>query len=220
MGEFYNCDCMAEMTKYPDKHFDLAIVDPPYGSAGQDFKAKEGRLHSGRYNKYKLAGSESSDLAIVKSWDVAPTAEYFKELFRISKNQVIWGGNYFDLPPTRCFLIWRKSNIPDQFTMSPVEYAWTSFFENAKVFERSSIRSKDSGGFHPTEKPVELYTWVLTSFAKPGDKILDTHVGSASSLIACERLGYDYVGYEINGEYYEKAKARLDLERRQIKWQF
>ena len=88
------------------------------------------------------------------------------------------------------------------------------------MFERSSIRSKDSGGFHPTEKPVELYTWVLTSFAKPGDKILDTHVGSASSLIACERLGYDYVGYEINDEYYEKAKARLDLERRQIKWQF
>ena len=142
------------------------------------------------------------------SWDTAPKQDYFKELFRVSRNQIIWGGNYFNLPPTRCFLIWRKTNIPHDFSMSMAEYAWTSFSNNAKVFDYSAIGQK--GRFHPTQKPVELYAWILNNYANPGDKILDTHVGSASSLVACRELGFKYVGFEIDKDYYDMAKKRLD----------
>lgn len=148
-----------------------------------------------------------------KHWDVAPPPEYFRELGRVSKNQIIWGGNYFDLPPTRCFLVWRKATISENFSMAMAEYAWTSFNENAKVFERAP---QDPGRFHPTQKPVELYLWTLNLFAKPGDKILDTHAGSASSLVACHRLGFQYVGFEIEPAYYEKARDRLEREQAQI----
>lgn len=144
------------------------------------------------------------------SWDVAPKQEYFEELFRISRNQIIWGGNYFNLPATRCFLIWRKTNVPQDFSMAMAEYAWTSFNGNAKVFDFSAVGQK--GRFHPTQKPIELYTWILANYAKEGDKILDTHVGSASSLIACHRMGFDYVGFEIDEEYYRQASKRLKEE--------
>lgn len=144
----------------------------------------------------------------IVTWDVAPGKEYFKELFRVSRNQIIWGGNYFELPPTRCFLIWRKINIPESFSMAMCEYAWTSFDDNAKMFPFSS--GGQVGRFHPTQKPVELYTWILNRYSKPGDKILDTHCGSASSLIACYETGRRYVGFEIDKEYYTKAKARLE----------
>lgn len=132
----------------------------------------------------------------------------------MSKNQIIWGGNYFGLPPTRCFLIWRKTNIPEKFTMAMCEYAWASFDDNAKVFECTSQNQPDR--FHPTQKPVELYKWVLTNYAKEGDKILDTHVGSASSLIACEDMGFQYVGFEIDEEYYRKSSERLKRHKMQI----
>lgn len=148
------------------------------------------------------------------SWDVAPKQEYFEELFRISRNQIIWGGNYFNLPATRCFLIWRKTNVPQDFSMAMAEYAWTSFNGNAKVFDFSAVGQK--GRFHPTQKPIELYTWILANYAKEGDKILDTHVGSASSLIACHRMGFDYVGFEIDEEYYRQASKRLKDELDQI----
>ena len=124
------------------------------------------------------------------------------------------GGNYFYLPPTRCFLIWRKTNVPEKFSMSMCEYAWTSFDKNAKWFEMSAVGQPDR--FHPTQKPVQLYTWILSNFAKNGDKILDTHVGSASSLIACHELGFDYVGFEIDPTYYKLAKQRLDAAESQI----
>lgn len=151
------------------------------------------------------------------AWDIAPGEDYFKELFRISRDQVIWGGNYFQLPPTRCFLVWRKLTISQQFSMAMAEYAWTSFNSNAKVFEH--VPQDNTGQrFHPTQKPVALYKWILTNYAKPGDKILDTHVGSASSLIACYDLGFDYVGFEIDEEYYRLAKKRLDEEMAQVRF--
>lgn len=142
------------------------------------------------------------------AWDVAPDQSYFDELFRVSRNQIIWGGNYFALPATRCFLIWRKTNVPDKFTMAMAEYAWTSFNDNAKVFDFSAVGQK--GRFHPTQKPVALYKWILNHYAKAGYKILDTHVGSASSLVACRELGFKYVGFEIDEDYYNMAKKRLD----------
>ena len=126
------------------------------------------------------------------------------------------GGNYFNLPPTRCFLIWRKINVPEKFSMAMAEYAWTSFNDNAKVFDFSAVGQE--GRFHPTQKPPELYKWILTNYAKQGYKILDTHVGSASSLIACYDLGFDYVGFEIDEEYYKLAKQRLEDEMAQIRF--
>ena len=143
------------------------------------------------------------------AWDVAPKQEYFNELFRISRNQVIWGGNYFSLPPTRCFLIWRKLTISESFSMAMCEYAWTSFNSNAKWFE---CAPQDTSRFHPTQKPIKLYQWILEHYAKDGDKILDTHVGSASSLIACDRMGFDVWGYEIDETYFKLADERIKRE--------
>ena len=154
-----------------------------------------------------------SDKKII-AWDVAPGKEYFNELFRVSRNQIIWGGNYFELPATRCFLIWKKTNIPEAFTMAMCEYAWTSFNDNAKVFEFSA--ANQPGRFHPTQKPVELYKWILNNYAERDDVILDTHAGSASSLVACHETGHKYVGFEIDAEYYSKAMARLEREEAQI----
>lgn len=150
----------------------------------------------------------------IKEWDKAPSEEYFTELFRVSKNQIIWGGNYFRLPATRCFIIWRKTNVPFDFSMAMAEYAWTSFDGNAKVFDFSAERQVDR--FHPTQKPIELYTWLLNNFSKRGDIILDTHVGSASSLVACRETGHKYVGFEIDEEYYALAKKRLDAAENQM----
>ena len=141
------------------------------------------------------------------SWDTAPKQDYFKELFRVSRNQIIWGGNYFNLPPTRCFLIWRKTNVPEKFSMAMCEYAWTSFNDNAKMFEYSAVGQK--GRFHPTQKPVELYKWILSNYAQHGDKILDTHLGSGSSRIAAWDAGLDFVGTEIDAEYFRMEEERF-----------
>lgn len=238
MREFYNMDCMEGMKDYPDNFFDLAIVDPPYGGGAKDtyiHGAEDGRFGNkgSRFEKYRniqceRMGGRTKRYDVerrggqwapkygenITEWDVAPTDEYFAELKRISKNQIIWGGNYFGLPPTRCFLVWRKLTISDSFSMAMAEYAWTSFNSNAKVFEYAP---QDKTRFHPTQKPVALYKWILNHYANKGDKILDTHVGSASSLIACEELGFDYVGYEINGTYYELAKQRIKEFNAQIR---
>lgn len=221
---FYNMDCMEGMKEFPDKFFDLAIVDPPYGGGGSPDaedafngaivgrfggtfekyfdKDKRGHMGGGHAKKYNYG-----------HWDIAPTKEYFKELFRVSKAQIIWGGNYFELPPTRCFIVWKKLSISEDFSMAMAEYAWTSFNENAKVFE---CAPQDKNRFHPTQKPVKLYEWILNRYAKPGDVILDTHAGSASSLIACHNTNHKYVGFEIDQDYYAKAKHRLDQETAQM----
>lgn len=194
---FYNMDCMDGMAKFPDKFFELAIVDPPYGISITD----SGRL--GRYNKNSTR------------WDDAvPTDTYFKELFRVSKNQIIWGGNYFNLPPTRGFVIWDKRQ-PQGVSFASCEFGWTNFDTSAKTFYMSPI-SIDELRIHPTQKPIALYKWLLTNYAKPGDKILDTHVGSASSLIACHQLGFEYWGFELDPDYYKAASERLERARAQV----
>lgn len=200
---YYCMDCMEGMKDIPDKYFELAIVVPPYGS--ESGIERTGGTWASKFGK------------TIKEWDIAPGPEYFQELQRVSQNQIIWGGNYFDLPPNRCFIIWRKAGIVESFTMSMAEYAWTSFNENAKVFEWRANGQEDR--FHPTQKPVALYKWLLKNYAKEGDKILDTHVGSASSLIACEEMGHKYLGFEIDPEYYAKGVKRLEEFNAQLRMQ-
>ena len=214
-----NCDCMEYMKSLPDKFFDLAVVDPPYGGAASNdadntFNGAIVGRFGGRFDKYITAERAGGTLAKkngkeIKHWDIAPGEDYFRELFRTSKNQIIWGGNYFQLPPTRCFLIWRKLTISENFTMAMAEYAWTSFNENAKVFE--CVPQDNSGQrFHPTQKPVALYAWIFSKYAKPGDKILDTHLGSGSSRIAAYDAGLDFVGCEIDKTYFDLQEERFE----------
>ena len=200
-----NKDCMAAMAEFPDKFFDLAIVDPPYGIS---------------YSKTvsKKRSSDGWKIRKEKEWDMsAPNKEYFNTLFRISKNQIIWGGNYFQIEPCRCFLIWDKVQRIDQ---ADCEFAWTSFNGSARVFQYA--RGNDSGfapklkdtekqfaNIHPTQKPVALYKWLLQKYAKPGDKILDTHLGSGSSRIAAYDMGFDFWSYELDAEYFEKQEQRF-----------
>lgn len=210
INETHNIDCMEYMRNCPDKFFDLAIVDPPYGDAGNENQFKGKTRFGGWFDKYKrieCAGETWSKKYKRKiiDWDIAPSKEYFIELFRVSKNQIIFGGNYFDLPPCRCFLVWEKLTISEKFSMAMCEYAWTSFFSNAKLFKYAP---QNSSRFHPTQKPVELYKWILKNYAKKGDKILDTHLGSGSSRIAAYDMGYDFVGCEIDNYYFDAQEKR------------
>ena len=205
MNRFDNIDCMIGMKEYPDKYFDLAIVDPPYG-IGQDVGIEMGNWKRNIHQK--------------KDWDSdRPTSSYFNELFRVSKNQIIWGGNYFinDLYDTRCMLVWDKKNGGNP--LSDCELAWTSFETSVRKYTYNHIQDYNAGieRIHPTQKPIALYKWLLTKYAKQGDKILDTHVGSASSLIACEDLGFEYVGFELDADYYKAANKRLEQFRLQLK---
>ena len=188
-------DCMEAMREFPDGYFDLAVVDPPYGlrEAGSSVGGGGGQLETTLFRK-----------KAVDKWDHAPSPEYFKELFRISKNQIIWGGNYFHLQPTRCVLVWDKVQPWENF--SQVEIAWTSFKSPAKLFKYDN-RTGDK--IHPTQKPVALYKWIFQHFAKPGDKILDTHLGSGSRRIAAYDAGLDFYGYEIDEEYFKAQEQRF-----------
>lgn len=177
--------------------------------------AREGQLPPRDIERTGGTWAEKYGKKII-AWDVAPGKAYFEELFRVSRNQIIWGGNYFELPATRCFLVWRKLTISESFSMAMCEYAWTSFTGNAKLFEAAPQGTANEQRFHPTQKPVKLYSWQLDLFAKDGMKILDTHAGSASSLVACRMAGLDSWGFEIDPVYYEKAKARLDAAKAQV----
>ena len=193
---YVNCDCMIGMKQFPDKYFDLAVCDPPYGINIE----KSGRLK--KYNTNNV-------------WDnQVPDKTYFEELFRVSKNQIIWGGNYFELPPTKCFLIWDKKQ-PEDISFASCEFAWTSFNTPAKTFYMSPMNIKEKR-FHVCQKPVALYEWILTRYAKDGDIILDTRVGSASSLIACRNTNHKFVGFELDEHYYKLSKERLDRELAQM----
>ena len=189
-------DCMEYMRTIPDKAFQLAIVDPPYGL---DRKSTQGAG--------KLKNRELNKGDIARRWDTAPTEEYFKELRRVSENQIIWGGNYFDLPPSRCFICWDKVQPWENF--SQVEFAWTSFDSPAQLF-RFDNRTGDK--IHPTQKPVELYAYLLRKYAKPGDSIFDPMMGSQSSRIAAYKMGFDYVGCELDKEYFDKGCERFNRE--------
>ena len=199
MIELLNCDCMAYMATVPDKYFDLAIVDPPYG-IGMD----------GNNN---WSGSKHE----AKDWDNdAPSIEYFNELMRISKNQIVWGANHFisRMPfDSKCWLIWDKKN--DGFSFADGEMAWTSFDTAVRFFRYHRGQQTDKR-IHPTQKPVALYEWLLTNYAKKGQRILDTHLGSGSSAIAAHYFGVDFVGCELDKDYFEAAKARFDMATKQL----
>jgi len=192
-----NEDNMQLMARYPDNYFDLAIVDPPYGIG-----ASEMTMGSGKNKKFKKG----------KNWDnETPTDKYFNELIRISKNQIIWGGNYFDLPLTKSWILWDKGIYWD-CDFADGEMAWTSF---NKVLRIAKIRYKgflgaDKERIHPTQKPVALYKWLLDKYAKQGDKILDTHLGSGSIAIACHDYGFELTACELDKEYYDAAIKRIN----------
>jgi len=210
-SEFYNCDNMEFMAKFPDGHFELAIVDPLYG-IGAD-KAQNANGEKGEkwgFKQYKQTDWDSS----------IPSKEYFAELKRVSKNQIIWGGNYMTehLPPSMGWIVWDKQQR--DFSFADGELAWTSFKKALRIFELSrgkalANNNEDGGRIHPTQKPVRLYEWLLASYAKEGDKILDTHVGSGSSRIACHNLKFDFFGCELDEDYFKQAEARYQEHIRQ-----
>ena len=193
--EITNEDNMQLMARYEDNYFDLAIVDPPYG-IGMD----GGNVGYKGFNNFEKKG-----------WDKAtPEQEYFEELFRISKNQIVWGGNYFGLPATRCFLVWDKGEGFYNRTYAECELAWTSFDKNTVKYKRDPLAKGDyKGKIHPTQKPINLYKWCLMNFAKEGDLIFDSHLGSGSIAIACYELGFDLTACEIDKTYFDGASKRL-----------
>ena len=196
-----NEDNMKLMARYEDNHFDLAIVDPPYG-----INVKTRVFDDG------------------KKWDNAiPTKEYFNELFRVSKNQIIWGANYFlqHLKPTPCFLIWDKK-MTEKHLMSMSEFAWTSFKTKNLIFKQPPVGDRgfyniDGKRIHPTQKSIKLYEWQLINYAKENDKILDTHLGSGSIAIACHNLGFDLTACELDKDYYNSAIKRIEQHKQQIR---
>lgn len=203
MIEFYNRDCLEALKEYPDKAFDLAIVDPPY-NANDAIGVKDSAGHLSKRKDYHLFENK------------APSQEYFTELFRVSKNQIIWGANYFGLRGG--YICWDKK----QSLFGRAELAYCSKIMSVNVFEytwngfiQEDMTDKEQR-IHPTQKPVALYKWLLTNYAEQGDKILDTHVGSASSLIACYDLGFDAVGFEIDPIYYKEATERLEMHKKQV----
>lgn len=190
-----NEDNMALMARYPDNYFDLAIVDPPYGI---NINISIGRRKGDKKSNYhKFAGNDSS----------IPNEEYFNQLKRVSKNQIIWGGNYMTeyLNPSPCWILWDKG-FSEDVTFAQFEMAWTSFKSSAKKYDK---HPNQLNRIHPTQKPIDLYKWLLDKYAKEGDKILDTHLGSGSIAIACYDYGFDLTACELDKEYFDKAMERI-----------
>lgn len=192
ISEVFNIDCMELMARYPDKYFDLAVVDPPYGLGNAVVNS------GGRFKRYHNTNG---------NWDISsPNEKYFIELFRVSKNQIIWGGNYFNLPTNKCFIIWDKLQ-PQNISFAMAEYAWASFDSVSKIIKCRTIGQEQR--FHPTQKPVKLYDWVFKNYATEGQTILDTHLGSGSSRIAAYKNKLNFVGCEIDKEYFEASDKRF-----------
>jgi site-specific DNA-methyltransferase (adenine-specific) len=198
-----NEDNMQLMARYEDNHFDLAIVDPPYGIG-----MGGGKFGNSKTDFKQFAGSD----------ECIPDVDYFKEMMRVSKNYIVWGGNYMTefLPPKSCFIVWDKVQ-PEQFTMAMAELAITSFNSPAKIFKQRIVGANKNGKIHPTQKPIKLYEWILMNYAKEGDKILDTHLGSGSIAIACHNLGYDLTACELDKDYYESAMKRIQQHKQQTR---
>jgi site-specific DNA-methyltransferase (adenine-specific) len=202
--ELLHIDCMEYMKTVPDKHFDLGIVDPPYG-----INAGRRRGDTGKNKHIKQKDYDYGE------WDSSPPDdEYFSELKRVSKNQIIWGGNYFNLGASKCYIVWNKKNGDNYY--ADCELAWASFDSAVRMFEyrwfgflqeKSGDAKEDR--IHPTQKPVDLYRWLLKNYAKEGDKILDTHLGSGSIAIACHDYKFELVGCELDKDYYEAACKRF-----------
>lgn len=195
----YLMDCMDGLKQTPDNHYSLCIVDPPYGIG-----AGKMTMGSGKH-KFKQGGN----------WDCTiPTQEYFDELFRVSTNQIIWGGNYFTLPLNNNWIIWDKLN--PNLSFSEAELAWCSINKNIRIFKHYSAQVEGGGKIHPTQKPIRLYAWLLNRYAKPTDKILDTHLGSGSSRIAADMLGFDFTGFELDKDYFEAQEKRFKEYKSQL----
>ncbi len=198
-------DCMEFMKDLPNNAYDLAIVDPPYGIGWDGTEIP---------SKLQVRGNGTTPTInrpdhVVKGWDCGiPSDEYFDEIKRIAANQIIWGGNYFNLPPTKCVICWDKKQSFKIF--SAWEMAWTSFSSVATIFrfDNKGFMNKEGQNIHPTQKPVALYKWLLQNYAKPGQAIFDSHVGSGSIRIACHDLGFDFTGCEIDKDYWEAQEAR------------
>lgn len=212
----YNEDCMVGMKEYPDNYFDLAVVDPPYGISVQEM----GYTNTGNKFSAKTVSAKSRDYKKSKEWDVKPDKSVFDEIFRVSKRQIIWGGNYFSdiLPPSRSFVVWDKrvlDNMSNDF--ADCEYAWCNEdLGVARMFRfvwkgmlQGDMKNKQER-FHPTEKPIQLYQWILRNYAKDGDKILDPFLGSGSSRIASYQRELDFVRFEIDKEYFDKQEKRFE----------
>lgn len=198
LNKLYLLDCMEGMKEFPDNYFDLAIVDPEFGIG----IAKSPRLVTDKGIK-------------PKEWDDKPIGmNYFSELFRTSKNQIIWGGNYYALPASKHCIVWDKLQ-PESLSFGMFDYAWTSFDGANKMFKHSVHKENDK--IHPTQKPVQLYKWILHNYAKPGMKIIDTHVGSASSIIAFLDFGCEWIGFEIDEDYHGAASKRIEIHQMQMK---
>ena len=204
--KLYNADCMEVMKTFKDKQFDLAIVDPPYGigvDGNKEQRWKDGSL--------KRKAHE------IKGWDAnIPTKKYWEQLFRVSKNQIVFGGNYFTefLPPTKAWIFWYKGQ--QGLTMSDGEMAWTSLKTVTRMVDIHRTHLWQEKPDHPTQKPVKLYKWLLQNYAKEGDTILDTHFGSLSIGIACHDMKFDLTAIELDADYYEQAKQRLINHQKQL----
>ncbi|APC82162.1 DNA methyltransferase [Clostridium botulinum] len=222
LNKLYNIDCMEGMKQIPDKYFELAIVDPPY------FDGPNKRKYYGRtVNKLNIKRKQYN---VIEDWSV-PGKEYFKELLRVSKNQIVWGCNYFDYYLGPGLIIWDKVNGKSSFSDCEVAYCsmhnktkmfrymWNGMMQGKSISEGHIMqgdKSKNEIRIHPTQKPVNLYKWILLNYAKQGDKILDTHVGSASSLIACYEMGFDFLGFEKDREIFNLASDRLESTMNQL----
>ena len=223
ISEVTNEDCMEGMARYPDKYFDLAIVDPPYGIDINKHRIRDKNIYNTGFNRYGSSISNKKDYGN-KDWDKnIPEINYFNELIRISKNQIIWGGNYFAfiLPQSFGWIFWDKDTFGSDFADG--EIAWTSFKKPVrKVFWRwngllqQDMKNKEER-IHPTQKPVALYKWLLSNYAKKGDKILDTHLGSGSSRIAAYEMGFDFTAFELDAEYFEAQEKRYKNHIAQLK---
>lgn len=202
----HNGDCMEVLRSLPDNSFDLAICDPPYGLGFGTYNRTNKASNGERYKANRFHNGD---------WDKIPPPMYFEELQRVSKNQIIWGGNYFDLPPTKCFIFWYKHQPVKNFADG--EFAWTSFDKVAKCFDYPYFGNinAEPQRIHPTQKPRALYGWILNNFANPGDKILDTHLGSGSICLAAHDLGFEMLGIEIDPVYYNAAQKRLIAHQQQ-----
>lgn len=204
VSKVFNTDCLEAMKKYPDNYFELAIVDPPYG-IGRDGSIKTTSKHGGR------------KAHTFKGWDDSiPELQYFTELFRVSQNQIIWGANYFTqyLPSSMGWIFWDKGQ---RICNSDGELAFSSFQKALRVVTINRVQLQVEGQtFHPTQKPIKLYRWLLQNYAKPGNKILDTHLGSGSSRIACDMEGYDFIGFELDKDYFDDSVKRFNNYKQQL----
>jgi site-specific DNA-methyltransferase (adenine-specific) len=190
----FNSDCVEGMKQFPDKHFDLAVVDPPYGLMDRMYNGGNRNRSTVKFKNHIQK----------KRWDVSiPEQTYFDELFRVSKNQIIWGGKYFPLRPSRTFICWDKMVYAP--TMSQVEMAWTSFDSPARLIK---INNNDDNRIHPTQKPVALYDWIYKNYAEHRQRILDTHLGSGSNRISAHKYKMDFTAFEIDKEYFDKQEQR------------